>query len=112
LIAAVTDLSGTITGAHRTWLDPCGRDKAPVDSPRRAMGDLLGNGVRFGIAHDVMAAGEGIETVLSLRGALPTVPMVAALSPITWPSSCSRQHCAAFMSLATGMLLATPEWTC
>ena len=39
LIAAVTDLAGTITGAHRTWLDPSGRDKAPVETPRRAMGD-------------------------------------------------------------------------
>ena len=44
------------------------------------MGHLLGNGVRFGIAHDVMAAGEGIETMLSLRSALPTMPLVAALS--------------------------------
>jgi hypothetical protein len=44
------------------------------------MGYLLGNGVRFGIADDVMAAGEGIETVLSLRRAIPTMPMVAALS--------------------------------
>jgi len=38
LIAAVTDLTGRITGAHRTWLDPSGHDKAPVGSPRRAMG--------------------------------------------------------------------------
>ena len=44
LIAAVTDLDGTITGVHRTWLDPSGRDKAPIDSPRRAMGHLLGQG--------------------------------------------------------------------
>ena len=80
LIAAVTDVAGTITGAHRTWLDPSSRGKAPVDTPRRAMGHLLGNGVRFGIAHDVMAAGEGIETMLSLRSALPTMPLVAALS--------------------------------
>ena len=80
LIAAVTDLSGNITGAHRTWLDPSGRDKASVDTPRRAMGHLLGNAVRFGIAHDAMAAGEGIETMLSLRSALPMMPMVAALS--------------------------------
>jgi Toprim domain len=80
LIAAVTDLAGMITGAHRTWLDPSGRDKAPVDTPRRAMGHLLGNGVRFGIVHDVMAAGEGIETMLSLRSALPALPPVAALS--------------------------------
>ena len=44
------------------------------------MGLLLGNGVRFGVAGDVMAAGEGIETMLSLRSAMPAMPMVAALS--------------------------------
>jgi hypothetical protein len=80
LIAAVTDLAGNITGAHRTWLDPTGEDKAPIDTPRRAMGHLLGNGVRFGTVTDVMAAGEGIETMLSVRSALPDLPMVAALS--------------------------------
>lgn len=80
MIAEVTDLDGKITGAHRTWLDPRRRDKAPIDTPRRAMGDLLGNAVRFGTASDVMAAGEGIETVLSLRQVLPDMPMLAALS--------------------------------
>jgi hypothetical protein len=80
MIAAVTDLDGNITGVHRTWLDPAGHDKAPVNTPRRAMGNLLGNAVRFGVAHDVMAAGEGIETMLSLRCVMPTMPMVAALS--------------------------------
>jgi hypothetical protein len=80
LIAAVTDLTGKITGAHRTWLDPSCDDKAPVDTPRRAMGHLLGHGVRFGSAVDVMSAGEGLETMLSLRGALPALPMLAALS--------------------------------
>src|SRR6202035_484878 len=79
MIAAVTGLAGMITGAHRTWLDPSGRDKAPVDTPRRAMGHLFGNGVRFGPASDVMAAGEGIETMLSLRCVMPTMPMVAGL---------------------------------
>jgi hypothetical protein len=80
MIAAVTDFDGKITGAHRTWLDPSGRDKAPIANPRRAMGHLCGNGVRFGASLDVMAAGEGIETVLSVRSLLPTMPMVAALS--------------------------------
>lgn len=80
MIAAVTDLDRKITGAHRTWLDPRRRDKAPIDTPRRAMGDLLGNAVRFGIGGEVMAAGEGIETVLSLRQVLPDMPMLAALS--------------------------------
>ncbi|WFU25441.1 toprim domain-containing protein [Bradyrhizobium sp. CB1717] len=85
MIAAVTDLSAHLTGAHRTWLDPGGFNeanlgKAPVDTPRRAMGDLLGHAVRFGVAGEVMAAGEGIETMLSLRCVLPSMPMAAALS--------------------------------
>ena len=80
LVAAVTDLGGRITGVHRTWLDPSGTDKAPIDTPRRAMGHLLGHGVRFAVADKVMAAGEGIETMLSLRMALPLMPMIAALS--------------------------------
>jgi hypothetical protein len=85
MVACVTDVDGAITGVHRTWLDPEGFDpkrlgKAPIDTPRRAMGDLLGNAVRFGSANDVLIAGEGIETILSLRCVLPTMPMVAALS--------------------------------
>lgn len=54
----------------------------PPDIIKRqaAIGDLLGNAVRFGVVDDVLAAGEGIETMLSLRYVLPTLPMVAALS--------------------------------
>jgi hypothetical protein len=44
------------------------------------MGDLLGHAVRFGTSGDVLAAGEGIETMLSLRYAMPAMPMAAALS--------------------------------
>jgi Toprim domain len=54
-------------------------NKASVETPRRAMGHLAGHGVRFGVSTDVMAAGEGLETVLSLRSALH-LPMLAALS--------------------------------
>lgn len=80
MIASVTDLDGKVTGVHRTWLARDGNSKAPVDTQRKAMGDLLGHAVRFGVAKEVLAAGEGIETVLSLRQALPKMPMVAALS--------------------------------
>lgn len=80
LVAAVTGLDGTVTGVHRTWLDPAGHGKARVATPRRAMGHLLGNAVRFGKVFDVQAAGEGIETVLSLRTIMPALPMAAALS--------------------------------
>jgi hypothetical protein len=84
MIAAVTDLAGDLTGAQRTWLDPSGLGKANLTTPRRAMGHLLGHGVRLGhtpgSACDAMAAGEGIETMLSLRCILTTLPMTAALS--------------------------------
>ena len=78
LIAAVTDEHGTITGVHRTWLDPSGATKAPVSTPRRSMGLINGHGVRIGRSAEIMAVGEGLETMLSLRVALPTLPMIAA----------------------------------
>lgn len=80
LLAAVTDGHGIITGIQRSWLDRRRPAKAPLADPRRSLGHLLGNGVRFGTAAGVLAAGEGIETMLALKSVLPTLPMVAALS--------------------------------
>lgn len=90
LIAAVTDDAGAITGVQRTYLDakalasdaPLGPllGKASVPSQRRALGELLGHGVRFGAGSDVAAAGEGVETMLSLRMAWPGLPAIAGLS--------------------------------
>jgi hypothetical protein len=91
LLAAVTDPGGRITGVHRTWLDRARPDKAPLANPRRALGHLLGNGVRFPACAGnpaesatakagVLLAGEGIETVLALKCVLPGMPMIAALS--------------------------------
>jgi len=79
LIAAVTDGKGNVTGVHRTWLSPDG-GKAPVDQPRRALGHLAGNGVRFGAATDTMVAAEGLETALALKMIMPEMPVIAALS--------------------------------
>jgi hypothetical protein len=104
LIAAVTDSSGAITGVHRSWLDPEGVGKAKVDDPRRALGGLLGNGVRFGFPVNapvpVMAAGEGLETMLSLSHVMPSMPMVAALATthlvaFRFPPGCRRIYIAA-----------------
>ena len=50
LLAAITGLDGAITGILRTWLDPLHPTKAPLADPRRALGHLLGSGVRFGSA--------------------------------------------------------------
>jgi hypothetical protein len=99
MIAAVTGLDGSLHAVHRTWLDPLTIGKAPIATPRRAMGDLLGHAVRFGGCGDVMAVGEGIETVLSLRMALLTMPMLAALSAthlaaLAFPASLRRIYIA------------------
>ena len=61
------------------------------------MGDLLGHAVRFGVAADVFAAGEGIETVLSARSVLPHMPMLAAgsaahLAAILFPQGLRRLY--------------------
>ncbi len=79
LLAAATDLKGRLTGLQRTFLAPDGRGKAPFDEPRRDMGELLGHAVRFGEPDGVLAAGEGLETVLSLLTLFPTFPMAAGL---------------------------------
>src|SRR3546814_14113583 len=88
-----------MTRAPRTWLSPDGGGKARIDTPGRAMGDLLGHAVRFGQAHDVMTAGEGIETILSLRMVLPHLPAAAALSAahlsaILFPATLRRLYIA------------------
>ncbi len=85
LLAAVTDPAGTITGVHRTYLDPSfdfrRLGKAPVASPRRSLGQLAGNGVRLRLRDSaVLLVGEGIETVLSLAPLFPDAGAIAALS--------------------------------
>jgi hypothetical protein len=103
LIAAVTDPAGRITGVHRTWLDPGGEGKARVEDPRRALGGLLGNAVRLRfpvqVPVPVMAAGEGIETMLSLSHVMPGLPMAAALTAnhlaaFSPPAGCLRLYIA------------------
>lgn len=99
LIASVTDNEGAQTGTHRTWLNPKGLEKAKVASPRRAMGNILGHAVRFGHVDDALIAGEGIETILSLREILPAMPMAAAtssshLAAILFPPALRRLYVA------------------
>lgn len=80
LICAVTDDGGQQTGAQRTWLDPSGTAKAKVASPRRSLGHIAGSAIRIGVPDGILFAGEGLETMLSLREALPGLPVQAATS--------------------------------
>ncbi len=85
LLAAVTDPAGTITGVHRTYLDPSfdfrRLGKAPVASPRRSLGQIAGNGARLRSRDSpVLLVGEGLETVLSLMPLFLDAGAIAALS--------------------------------
>ena len=80
LVAAVTSGDGVVTGVQRTWLDPRSPAKAGVAHPRKALGRIFGQAVRFGSPDTTLLVGEGIETVLSLIAALPETVAAAALS--------------------------------
>lgn len=80
MLAPITDLAGRITGVGRTWIDAGTAALAAVPEPRRVIGHLLRHGVRFGEGGHQLVAGEGLETVLSVRSALPELPAVAALT--------------------------------
>lgn len=104
LIAAVTCVDGRITGLQRTWLDPAGNGKAQLVDPRRSLGHLLGNAIWLGLDRDApvpaMAAGEGFETMASLRTVMPALPVAAAtsanhLAGLTFPPGCRRLYIAA-----------------
>lgn len=100
LIAGITDTDGVITGVLRTYLARDGSGKAPLGNPRLAMGALNGNAVRFGTATDAVIVGEGIETMLSVKAALPWMPVAAALTAnhvmaFEWGRSVRRLYVAA-----------------
>ncbi len=104
LIAAVIGLDGRLTGLQRTWLNPAGNGKAHIADPRRSLGHLLGNGIWLGLQPNapvpVMAAGEGFETMASLRTVMPALPVAAAtsanhLAGLVFPSGCRRLYIAA-----------------
>lgn len=104
LIAAVTSFDGKITGLQRTWLDPSGQGKAQLADPRRSLGHLLGNAIWLGLEPGapapVVAAGEGFETMASLRSVMPALPVAAAtsanhLAGLTFPPGCRRLYIAA-----------------
>ena len=81
LLARITDNAGNLTGVARTWLDVERCTVAGIMDPKRVMGQLMGQAVRFGDpATPLLAVGEGIETVLSVGTALPKLSLAACLS--------------------------------
>ena len=86
LLCAITDASGAFIGVSRTYLSRHGT-LARVADPRKVLGSLRCGAVRFGPANgdcdgaiNAMLVGEGLETLLSVRAALPRMPAAAALT--------------------------------
>ena len=79
LVAAITDAEGALQGVQVTLLSAHGTAKAPVATPRRVIGKLMGGVVRLSKACGELAIGEGVETMLS-ASALLGAPAWAALT--------------------------------
>jgi phage/plasmid primase-like uncharacterized protein len=79
LLAALTNAAGELQGMQATLLTQHGTAKAPVPTPRRVIGKLMGGVVRLAEPMDELAVGEGVETMLSASAALG-LPAWAALT--------------------------------
>lgn len=81
MLAAITDNDGNFTGCARTWLDTDNDRVASIEEPKRVIGNLAGNAVRFQYrASPDLIAGEGIESVLSVGTAFPVASLAACLT--------------------------------
>ena len=82
LLAKITDNQGNITGCARTYLDPFTGGIADLSNPKRILGQLHGNAVRFwsGSNPDHLIVGEGLENTLSVGSALPAFNLASCLT--------------------------------
>lgn len=80
LIGKISNKEGTFTGINRIWLRRDGKGLAAIENPKKCLGHLRRNGVYFGRSSDLLVAGEGMETILSLKTVRPDIAMVAALT--------------------------------
>jgi len=82
LLAKITDNKGVITGVARSYLDPKTKGLARFPDPKRVLGQLYGNAIRFGKGKpkEDLIAGEGLENVLSVGTALPEFDLASCLT--------------------------------
>jgi hypothetical protein len=80
LIAAITNHAGLITAVHRTWLDPLTGKKASIPNPKKSLGEMTRNAVHFDPPGSILAIGEGLETMLSFKTAMPEIVTASAIT--------------------------------
>ncbi|WP_394199561.1 DUF7146 domain-containing protein [Litoreibacter albidus] len=82
LMAKITDNRGNITGCARTYLDPITGGIADLSNPKRILGQLYGNAVRFwsGSNLEDLIVGEGLENTLSVGTSLPEFNLASCLT--------------------------------
>ena len=110
--AALEHLAGTARGRHRRRVAASAAFSAPGSTAHRGKAPLADPAPRArpsarqrrALRHRLrlLAAGEGIETMLALKSVLPTLPMVAgALGQPSRRPRPARRRCTASMSPAT-----------
>lgn len=77
MLARVESAAGQLVAVHRTYLDPAGLGKAPVDQPKKLTeaiheGATNGAAIRLAEAGRTLALAEGIETALAVMEATGT----------------------------------------
>lgn len=82
LLAKITNNKGITTGVARTFLSSQTKGLAKIPDPKRVLGQLYGNAIRFGKGKpkDDLIAGEGLENVLSVGTALPEFDLASCLT--------------------------------
>lgn len=82
LLAAITDNAGKVTGCSRIFLDGQTGGLADIEAPKRVLGRLHGNAIRFGNWKGCtdLLAGEGLENTLSVGTALPRAALASCLT--------------------------------
>ena len=65
LVAALCDPNGVVQGVEVTLLSTHGSANAPVATPRRVIGTLIGGAVQLDIVDETLLVAEGVATTLS-----------------------------------------------
>jgi hypothetical protein len=80
MLAPVVNVSGDLTGLHRTYLDATGDKKASVEPSRMMLGHCVGGAVHLAEPGEELGVSEGIESGLAAMQLNPGIPVWAALS--------------------------------